>query len=517
MGTKITGTNTAAAPGVTGDDTDTGLFYGTNEIGFSTGGTSRLTLDSSGNLNIPNDSGKIQFGTDNDLAIYHDGHSRIKTASGAAGNLVIDSNNDINLRVNNSEMAVHCKEDGAVELYFDNAKKAETVTGGFTVTGVCTATSFAGSGASLTGISSQDTLSFRNLVINGNMTVAQRATSYTSDQQGYRTVDRFGMEWNGADAVLEQHQVDVTNSGHTGAWEAGFRKAWKIVNGNQSSGAGAADYAQLYHKIEAFNMAYSGWDYKDTNKDITLQFWVRSSVAQNFQCALVTDDGTDKQYTFEYTISSANTWTKITKTIPGHADLEFHTNIGLGMTIYWSLFHGTDMTTSTGNLNQWANWGGNDDWKDMTSTWWTTNDAEFWVTGVQLEVGDTATTFEHMPVADNLARCQRYYYKKPMFYSACMTYTPGSGEHNFTRYGTDHPVEMRSAPSFVGGDFACWSWSSATGIAKANITYSGDHGTLASSLSVACTAANGAAPANGPGSGNMVPCRQLDSEFNAEL
>ena len=382
---------------------------------------------------------------------------------------------------------------------------------------VLTAKSSATGGLTWAAVASQDTLSFRNLVINGNMTVAQRATSYTSDQQGYRTVDRFGMEWNGADAVLEQHQVDVTNSGHTGAWEAGFRKAWKIVNGNQSSGAGAADYAQLYHKIEAFNMAYSGWDYKDTNKDITLQFWVRSSVAQNFQCALVTDDGTDKQYTFEYTISSANTWTKISKTIAGHADLEFHTKIGLGMTIYWSLFHGTDMTTSTGNLNQWANWGGNDDWKDMTSTWWTTNDAEFWVTGVQLEVGDTATTFEHMPVADNLARCQRYYYKKPMFYSACMTYTPGSGEHNFTKYGTDHPVEMRAAPSFVGGDFACWSWSSATGIAKANITYSGDHGPLASSLSVACTAANGAAPANGPGSGHMIPCRQLDSEFNAEL
>ena len=366
-------------------------------------------------------------------------------------------------------------------------------------------------------VTSTDTLSFRNLVINGNMTVAQRATSYTSDQQGYQTVDRFGLEWSGADAVLEQHQVDVTNSGHTGAWEAGFRKAWKIVNGNQSSGAGAADYAQLYHKIEAFNMAYSGWDYKDTNKDITLQFWVRSSVAQTFQCALYTQDGPDKVYTFEYTISSANTWQKITKTIPGHADLEFHTNVGLGMQIYWSLFHGTDMTTSSGNLNQWADHGGNDDWKDMTSTWWETNDAEFWVTGVQLEVGDTATTFEHMPVADNLARCQRYYYKKPMFYSACMTYTPGSGEHNFTKYGTDHPVEMRAAPSFVGGDFACWSWSSATGISKANITYSGDHGVLASSLSVACTAANGAAPANGPGSGNMMPCRQLDAEFNAEL
>ena len=70
MGTKITGTNTAAAPGVTGDDTDTGLFYGTNEIGFSTGGTSRLTLDSSGDLKFP-DSGKLVLGTGNAVSYTH--------------------------------------------------------------------------------------------------------------------------------------------------------------------------------------------------------------------------------------------------------------------------------------------------------------------------------------------------------------------------------------------------------------------------------------------------------------
>ncbi len=82
------------------------------------------------------DGGIARFGSSNDLEIYHDAsHSRIKTASNATGNLVIDSNNDINLRVNNSEMSVHCKENGAVELYYDNSKKLATASNGVSVWG----------------------------------------------------------------------------------------------------------------------------------------------------------------------------------------------------------------------------------------------------------------------------------------------------------------------------------------------------------------------------------------------
>ncbi len=88
--------------------------------------------NSTGVLNFQDD-GKATFGTSNDLQIYHDGHSRIKTSSSAAGNLVIDSNNDINLRVNNSEMAVHCKENTSVELYYDNSLKFETFANGIKV------------------------------------------------------------------------------------------------------------------------------------------------------------------------------------------------------------------------------------------------------------------------------------------------------------------------------------------------------------------------------------------------
>jgi len=134
MATKITGTNTAAAPGVTGDDTDTGLFYGTNEIGFSTGGTSRLTLDSSGFLNVP-DNGKIRFGTGNDLAIYHDGSTASVIDAKAGDYLYIYSDN---LRLNTktgAEKYITGTLNGAVELYFDNSLKFETQGGGIKISG----------------------------------------------------------------------------------------------------------------------------------------------------------------------------------------------------------------------------------------------------------------------------------------------------------------------------------------------------------------------------------------------
>jgi len=133
MATKITGTNTAAAPGVTGDDTDTGLFYGTNEIGFSTGGTSRLTLDSSGYLNVP-DNGKIRLGTGNDLEISHNGSQSLIDDVGT-GALVIRSNNAIDIKSSDNEMMAAFNKDADVKLYFNNSVKLETTSGGVSVTG----------------------------------------------------------------------------------------------------------------------------------------------------------------------------------------------------------------------------------------------------------------------------------------------------------------------------------------------------------------------------------------------
>jgi hypothetical protein len=251
----------------------------------------------------------------------------------------------------------------------------------------------------------------KNLIINGSMQVAQRATSDTSDAQGYTTVDRWKIGWGGADAIVETHQ-EVLDSNDTGPWQEGFRYAYKLVNGDQSSGAGAADYVEIQHKVEAQNMASCGWDHTNTGDFATLSFWIRSSVAQNFYGFIMCPDAVgDSAYPFETGSLSANTWTKVTKTMLGESNLRFDNDNGEGLILKLVPFYGTDKTNNSVNLNAWMNYNGAARTPDNTSTWWTTNDATFHVTGVQLERGKVATAFEHLTYAEELHKCHRYYYK----------------------------------------------------------------------------------------------------------
>ena len=237
------------------------------------------------------------------------------------------------------------------------------------------------------------------------MQVAQRGTSSTAAD--YATVDRFRPFHNGTDEAPTQAQADVAAG--TTPYTLGFRKALKITNGNQTSGAGTADVIEFATRLEAQDLATSGWNYTSTSSFITLSFWVKSSVAQNFYGQLVTTDGTSQNYPFETGSLSADTWTKITKTIPGNSNLTFDNNAEKGIDIKWILFRGTD-TTGSVSLNAWAANDNSVRMPDNTSTWYTTNDATFEITGVQLEVSSVATDFEHLSFADDLRKCQRYYY-----------------------------------------------------------------------------------------------------------
>jgi len=246
----------------------------------------------------------------------------------------------------------------------------------------------------------------RNLIINGNMQVAQRGTSST--EVGYHTVDRFRTQTSSVDENPTQAQFDVNSL--TNPYKLGFRKAYKITNGNQTSGAGAGDLLRIVHSIEAQTIDESGWNVLSGTSYVTLSFWVKSSVSQNFYVNLINvHPATNKNYVIETGTLSANTWTKITKTIPGNANLDFSTGVAEGLRLEWNLFRGTD-TTGTRPLNAWADLDSADRIPNMDSTWYTTNNATFELTGVQLEVGSTATDFEFIPFADNLRACQRYCY-----------------------------------------------------------------------------------------------------------
>ena len=370
-----------------------------------TGASYNVIWDKSDNQLEFGDNAKLSFGSSSDLQLYHDGnHSRI--VDSGTGNLILQTSK---FNINNADGTkafLHTSSTDGIELYWNNSIKLTTETSGVNITGVCTATSFSGSGENLTRTTQ---LSHRNLIINGAMQVAQRGTSSTTS--GYGSVDRFTVNFTGVDEAPTQSQVDVASG--TSPYVRGFRKALRVTNGNQTGGAGNLDFISIRYKLEAQDIANSGWRYMyNTSGDdfITLSFWVKSSVAQNFYGYLYSHDGTAQAYAFETGSLSANTWTKVTKTIPGNSNLTFDNNNDSGLDIYISQFWGIDRTDGGRTLNSWLQYNGAARTRDFTSTWYTTNDATFELTGVQLEVGEQATPFEHRSFNDELTRCQRYYY-----------------------------------------------------------------------------------------------------------
>ena len=249
-------------------------------------------------------------------------------------------------------------------------------------------------------------LSHRNLIINGAMNVAQRGTSTTSN--GYGFVDRFqtsvGTLSTGGNVTRSQQSL---SSSDTGPWQAGFRK-YARMSTVAAGTASANSYIEIYTHLEAQDIANSGWDYGSASGNITLSFWFRCSANQTFYALLRSRDGTNQAYTFSFTASGNNTWTKITHTIPGNSNLTFDNDNGSGLSLYWTPFYGTDYTNNK-TLNTWAAYDQNNQTPDMASTWLTSGAATWDITGIQLEVGDTATSFEHRSYGDELRRCERYF------------------------------------------------------------------------------------------------------------
>ena len=290
----------------------------------------------------------------------------------------------------------------------------------------------------------------RNLVINGNMQIAQRATSSTST--GYETVDRFRTQGTGLDENPTQAQVDVASG--SAPYNLGFRKAFKVTNGNQSSGAAAGDILRITMGLEAQTIDESGWNVLSTTSYVTVSFWVRSSVSQRFYLSLINvHPAANKNYVIDTGVLSANTWTKVTSTIPGNSILDFSTGVAEGLRFEWNLYRGTDSTGSV-SLNAWADLDATARVPDMTSTWFTTDNATFELTGVQLEVGSTATDFEFISFAENLRACRRYCYAYNVRENNFIGNTSLFANSTTQVKGAFHfPVPMRTYPTYSADSF----------------------------------------------------------------
>jgi len=351
------------------------------------------------------------------------------------------------------------------------------INAGISTFGVVSVTSITGDGSGLTGVANTDTiaaasltvsgitttssiingtaLSHRNIIINGAMRVAQRGTSSTSS--GYGDVDRWLHEYAGTDAnpTFSQSAVVSSDSGDN-PFAKGLSKCAKITNADQTSNLQATSQINFNQNIEAQNIRNSGWDYNNPNSFITLSYYIKASVAQEYHGFVKTADGSMYMYPFTLGTLTANTWTKITKTIPGNANLQIDDNTGSGFQVWPVAIYGTSYTSSGTTNNAWAAWNSAARTTDQTATWYNTNASTIEVTGVQFEVGPVATPFEHLPHSDDLARCQRYFYN-------VLDYN--DGDHNdadnnpvpTATYYTDtnlfchftFPVAMRAVPTFV--------------------------------------------------------------------
>ena len=246
------------------------------------------------------------------------------------------------------------------------------------------------------GVSSSGLYGFNNRIINGAMVIDQRnaGASVTQVTGNTYTVDRFYIVGSVTSKFTAQQSSTVPS---------GFVNSLKITSSAATSLA-SGDYYFLAQSIEGNNIADLNWGSANA-KTITLSFQVYSSLTGTFGGAL-RNSAQDRSYPFTYTISSANTWTTISITIAGDTSGTWLTTNGTGINVVFALGIGS---TYSGTAGAWA--GSNLVSATGATSVVGTNGATFYITGVQLEKGSTATSFDYRPYGTELALCQRYYWQ----------------------------------------------------------------------------------------------------------
>jgi hypothetical protein len=206
--------------------------------------------------------------------------------------------------------------------------------------------------------------------------------------------------------TITKAQLDLSAS-DTGPWESGMRHALRLTN-TSAIGSGAGDYAECYYRPEAQDLATSGWEYTSGNSFITLSYWARASVAQAYPATIKMGDW-DYFFPWNYTIAQANVWQKFVIKIHGHSSMTINNDNGIGFTMWINAYQGSNYFSGSYTANDWNAESGSYMFAGSpTTTWGTTTGATWDITGFQLEVGSQATAFEHLTHAEELRLCQRY-------------------------------------------------------------------------------------------------------------
>jgi hypothetical protein len=280
---------------------------------------------------------------------------------------------------------------------------------------------------------------FRNIIINGDMSIAQRGTSQASiSSTGYYTVDR----WNFVNSNLGTFTMSQDTDVPTGQ---GFAKSLKVDCTTADAAPAGADYLFLQTKFEGQNLQYIKKGTANA-ESLTLSFWVKSSKTGTYIAELFDVDNT-RAISKSYTINSASTWEKKTITFAGDTSGTLVNDNSSSLELHFWLGAGSDRTsgtlqTSWGTMVQANRVVGSVNFADSTSN-------DFWITGVQLEAGTTASDFEFLPYDVNLRRCLRYLPSIQV-----KTYHVGGICYSSTdaRETLKFPVKARTAPTGISYD-----------------------------------------------------------------
>jgi hypothetical protein len=275
---------------------------------------------------------------------------------------------------------------------------------------------------------------FRNIIINGDMSIAQRATSASSlTSSGYHTVDRFRCVISSAGTWTISQSTTVPTG-------QGFAKSLKWDNTTADGSLGASDFVSVQQFIEGQNLQYLK---KGTSnaESLTVSFWVRSNKTGTYILELKDNDNT-RAISQSYTISSADTWEKKTLTFAGDTTGTLDNDNAASFLVQFALAAGSSyqsgtLQTSWGAETTANRYVGQVNLADSTSNEW-------YMTGLQVEVGTSASDFEFLPYDVNLQRCERYYHKN----LADVAYWPTVSSTNSYRQGFyKFPSTMRATPT----------------------------------------------------------------------
>jgi hypothetical protein len=241
---------------------------------------------------------------------------------------------------------------------------------------------------------------FKNRVINGNMVIDQRnnGASVTVNNNGFFSVDRFSLIATNAGSPAG----GVFTAQRSTTVPTGFTNSLALTVTTADASPAASDSYRVQQGIEGYNIADLGWGAAGA-ATVTLSFWVRSSVTGTYAGGLV-NAGTDRSYVFTYAVSAANTWEYKTVTIAGDTSGTWNTTNGAGIYLEFDLGSGS---TYQGTADVWQ--AGFKYATSASTKLLATNGATFYITGVQLEKGATATSFDIRDYGRELMMCQRYF------------------------------------------------------------------------------------------------------------